>query len=236
MTLHFAVITLFPEAFSSISDVGITRRALDKNLITLQLFNPRDFTDDVHRTVDDKPYGGGPGMLMKPEPLCQAIRAAKEALKAHQPKVIYLSPAGQRLTQSGVAKLVQSDGAFIFIAGRYEGIDQRVIELEVDEEWSIGDYVLSGGELPAMVMIDAMTRLVPGGLGSEASAGQDSFSDASLLEHAQYTRPASFEGHKVPDVLLNGNHKAIKAWREEQSLVKTASVRPDLLPQKEAEK
>jgi tRNA (guanine37-N1)-methyltransferase len=199
---------------------------VEKGLVDLALWNPRDYTQDRHRTVDDRPYGGGPGMLMKIEPLRDAIRDARRAGpgKGH---VIYLSPQGRPLDQQGVRELARHE-QLVLIAGRYEGVDERLIENEVDEEWSIGDYVLSGGELAAMVLIDSVTRLLPGALGHEDSAEQDSFSDG-LLDCPHYTRPELFEGAPVPEVLLSGDHAAIARWRTKQALGRTWLRRPELL-------
>ena len=232
--LWIGVISLFPEMFDAITEYGVTGRAIRNGLIEFHKWNPRDFTHDKHRTVDDRPYGGGPGMLMMVQPLRDAIEAAKaEAEKyGEKAKVIYLSPQGRKLTQTGVSELAQHN-RLIFIAGRYEGIDERLIESHVDEEWSVGDYVLSGGELPAMNMIDAIARFVPGVLGHEQSAEQDSFS-AGLLDCPHYTRPEVFddgseEGKSVPKVLLSGNHEHIRQWRQYQSLERTWHRRPELL-------
>ncbi len=224
--MRFDVVTLFPEMFDAVSQYGITGRAMDKGLVELALWNPRDYTHDRHRTVDDRPYGGGPGMLMKIEPLREAIREARRAGpgKGH---VIYLSPQGRPLDQQGVRELAQYE-QLVLIAGRYEGVDERLIETEVDEEWSIGDYVLSGGELGAMVVIDTVTRLIPGALGREDSAEQDSFSDG-LLDCPHYTRPEQFEELNVPKVLLSGDHAAIARWRMKQALGRTWLRRPELL-------
>ncbi len=208
-------------------EYGVTGRALRNQLITLNCWNPRDFTKNKHRNVDDRPYGGGPGMVMMAEPLQGAIHEAKKAAPTDKPVVIHLSPQGKLFNQEAAAELLKKE-SLIFIAGRYEGIDERLLELEVDEEWSIGDYVLSGGELAAMTMIDAITRLIPGALGSDDSAAQDTLS-AGLLKYAQYTRPESFQGLDVPEVLLGGNHKDIDRWRLKQSLGKTWLKRPDLL-------
>lgn len=224
------VVTLFPDMFKALTDYGVTGRAIEKQLVTLQLQNPRDFATDIHKTVDDRPYGGGPGMVMKVEPLRAAIKAMR--MQVGNPdvatKVIALSPQGKRVTQSDVAELVQSYQNVIFVTGRYEGIDERLYELEVDAQWSIGDYVISGGELAAMVVIDAMARLVPGVLGHPESAQQDSFS-AGLLDCPHYTRPDVIEGLAVPEVLLSGDHARIAAWRHEQRLERTKLHRPDLL-------
>lgn len=223
--MHIGVITLFPEMFDAVIDCGITSRAVDRGLLQVDCWNPRTFTSDRHQTVDDRPYGGGPGMVMKIEPLRAAIAAARRELP--QAKVIYLSPQGRRFDQRGAEELARCE-QLILVAGRYEGIDERVIELEIDEEWSIGDYVLSGGELAAMVMIDAVTRLLPGALGDEQSAQQDSFTDG-LLDCPHYTRPEEYQGHRVPDVLIGGNHELIRRWRLKQSLGRTWLRRPELL-------
>lgn len=216
--MWIGVISLFPDMFRAITDFGVTGRAVKRGLLEINLWNPRDFAHDKHRTVDDRPYGGGPGMLMMVQPLRDAIQAAKQAA-GDDVKVIYLSPQGKKLTQSGVAELAQHQ-KLILVAGRYEGIDERVIQSEIDEEWSIGDYVLSGGELPAMTLVDAVSRLVPGVLGDMASAEQDSFTDG-LLDCPHYTRPENLDGVMVPDVLLSGNHEHIRRWRLKQSLGRT---------------
>jgi len=224
--MKFSVVTLFPEMVESVAKVGVLGRAIKNELIQLTCWNPRDYTQDKHRTVDDRPYGGGPGMLMKVEPLRAAIQDARRAA-GDRAKVIYLSPQGKTLTQQAVKDLSRQS-ALIFIAGRYEGIDERVIEMEVDEEWSIGDYVLSGGELPALVMIDAIARMIPGVLGDEDSANQDSFMEG-MLDCPHYTRPESIDGKSVPKVLLGGNHKSIEQWRMQQALGRTWLRRPELL-------
>lgn len=223
--MWFGVITLFPEMFSML-EYGITGRALKKQLITIHRFNPRDFTRNKHRTVDDRPYGGGPGMVMMAEPLQAAIHAAKQSAP-FEPLVIHLSPQGTCFNQKA-AERFHRENAILFVSGRYEGIDDRLLTLEVDEEWSIGDFVLSGGELAAMTMIDTITRLIPGALGHEDSVPLDSLS-SGLLKHPQYTRPEAFQGLNVPSVLLEGDHKAIERWRLKQSLGKTWLRRPDLL-------
>ncbi|MCH4293282.1 tRNA (guanosine(37)-N1)-methyltransferase TrmD [Shewanella sp. 3B26] len=223
--MWLGVVTLFPEMFRAITDFGVTGRAIKNGLLELHTWNPRDFTHDRHRTVDDRPYGGGPGMLMMVQPLKDAILAAREAA-GDGAKVIYLSPQGRKLTQRGATELAGSQ-KLILVCGRYEGIDERIIQTEVDEEWSIGDYVLSGGELPAMTLIDAVSRLVPGVLGKQASAEQDSFSDG-LLDCPHYTRPESLDGLDVPAVLLGGNHEDIRRWRLKQSLGRTFLRRPEL--------
>ncbi|ATL97329.1 tRNA (guanine-N(1)-)-methyltransferase [Aeromonas encheleia] len=224
--MWIGVISLFPEMFRAITEHGVTGRAVKSGLLQIECWNPRDFTHDKHRTVDDRPYGGGPGMLMMVQPLRDAIHAAKQAA-GDGAKVIYLSPQGRKLTQAGVTELATSQ-KLILVAGRYEGIDERVIQTEVDEEWSIGDYVLSGGELPAMTLIDAVSRLVPGVLGDQASAEQDSFTDG-LLDHPHYTRPELLDGLAVPEALTSGNHEVIRRWRLKQSLGRTWQRRPELI-------
>ncbi len=227
--MHIEVVTLFPEMFSAVSDNGVTGRAIQKGLVQLGTVNPRDFTDDRHNTVDARPYGGGPGMVMMVEPLRDAISEARKKLGDHgdKAKVIYLSPQGRKLDQAGLQSLLEYE-ELILLCGRYEGIDERLIASEVDEEWSIGDYVISGGELAAMVLIDGVTRLVPGALGHEESAQQDSFMNG-LLDTPHYTRPEVLNGQAVPDVLLSGHHKNIEAWRLKQALGRTWLRRPDML-------
>ena len=227
--MKFDVVTLFPEMVESVANVGVLGRAVKNGSIQLNSWNPRDYTQDKHRTVDDRPYGGGPGMLMKVEPLKAAIEDAKKAsvVNGVASRVIYMSPQGKAVTQKDVQSLAEQPG-LILIAGRYEGIDERIIEAYVDEEWSIGDYVLSGGELPALVLIDAVARMLPGVLGDEKSAQQDSFMQG-LLDCPHYTRPEEIDGRKVPDVLLSGNHRDIDEWRLKQSLGRTWLRRPDLL-------
>ena len=224
--MWIGVISLFPEMFRAITEHGVTGRAVKSGLLQIECWNPRDFTHDKHRTVDDRPYGGGPGMLMMVQPLRDAIHAAKQAA-GDGAKVIYLSPQGRKLSQAGVTELATNQ-KLILVAGRYEGIDERVIQTEVDEEWSIGDYVLSGGELPAMTLIDAVSRLVPGVLGDQASAEQDSFTDG-LLDHPHYTRPEVLDGLTVPEALTSGNHEVIRRWRLKQSLGRTWQRRPELI-------
>ncbi|RDH81243.1 MAG: tRNA (guanosine(37)-N1)-methyltransferase TrmD [endosymbiont of Galathealinum brachiosum] len=223
--MRFDVVTLFPEMVESVADVGVLGRAVKNGQIQLNSWNPRDYTKDKHRTVDDRPYGGGPGMLMKVEPLKLAIEGAKK--KAANSRVIYMSPQGRKVTQQDVVKFAEQPG-LIIIAGRYEGIDERIIESHVDEEWSIGDYVLSGGELPALVLIDAIARMIPGVLGDENSAQQDSFMQG-LLDCPHYTRPEEIDGRKVPQVLLSGNHRDIDRWRLQQSLGRSWLRRADLI-------
>ena len=224
--MRIGVVSLFPQMFDAITQYGVTSRAVKQKKLILDYWNPRDFTQDRHETVDDRPYGGGPGMVMKVEPLRQAIYTAKQKL-GDETKVICLSPQGRRLDQQGLLELAARD-AMILVAGRYEGIDERLIEKEIDEEWSIGDYVLSGGELAAMVMVDGMARLLPGVLGDEESAKQDSFM-AGLLDHPHYTRPENLAEQAVPSILLGGDHKAIRKWRLKQSIGRTWLRRPDLL-------
>jgi len=228
--MWIGVVSLFPEMFRAISENGVTGRAIKNNLLSIQSWNPRDFTTDKHRTVDDRPYGGGPGMLMMVQPLRDAINAAKQAAReaGHEAKVIYLSPQGRRLDHAGAQQLSSESQALILVAGRYEGIDERIIESLIDEEWSVGDYVLSGGELPAMILIDAVVRFVPGVLGHVLSAEQDSFADG-LLDCPHYTRPEVLDGESVPSVLLSGDHEKIRLWRLKQSLQRTKQRRPDLL-------
>mgnify|MGYP000362431480 CR=1 FL=1 len=227
--MHFHVITLFPEMVEQMCEFGVLGRAIKRGIIKLTCWNPRDFTQDKHRTVDDRPYGGGPGMLMKVQPLADAINAARKQA-GEDAKVIYLSPQGQLLNQQAVKAMAgqAEQKNLILIAGRYEGIDERLIEQYVDEEWSIGDYVLSGGEMPALIMIDAIARMLPDVLGDAESAQQDSFMEG-LLDHPHYTRPEEIEGQAVPEVLLSGDHKVIDRWRQKQALKRTWLRRPDLL-------
>jgi len=223
--MKFDVVTLFPEMVESVANIGVLGRAVKSGQIQLNSWNPRDYTKDKHRTVDDRPYGGGPGMLMKVQPLKLAIEDAKKS--APDSRVIYMSPQGKTLTQQDVKKFAEQAG-LILIAGRYEGIDERIIETHVDEEWSIGDYVLSGGELPALVLIDAIARMIPGVLGDAQSAQQDSFMQG-LLDCPHYTRPEEIDGRTVPQVLLGGNHREIDRWRLQQSLGRSWLRRPDLI-------
>jgi tRNA (guanine37-N1)-methyltransferase len=225
--MKVAVITLFPEMLTSITEHGVSGRAVNNKLVDVSCFNPRDYTEDKHRTVDDRPYGGGPGMVMMVAPLEKAVSAARQWIGEQQTLIVYLSPQGSLFNQTAVSRFASLDN-LILIAGRYEGIDERVISRLVDEEWSIGDYVLSGGELPAMVLLDAVIRQLPGALGNEDSANQDSFADG-LLDYPHYTRPESFAGDRVPEVLLCGDHKKIKRWRLQQSLLRTQQRRPRLL-------
>jgi tRNA (guanine37-N1)-methyltransferase len=223
--MQLGIVSLFPEMFQALH-CGITGRAIHNGLIDLSFWNPRHYVHNKHGTIDDRPYGGGPGMVMMFAPLQAALNAAKDKLGQHA-KVIYLSPQGQRFDQAA-AKQMATQKNLIFLAGRYEGIDERIVASHVDEQWSIGDYVLSGGEFAAMVMIDAMVRLLPGALGHSDSANQDSFSNG-LLDCPHYTRPEEINGLKVPEVLLSGNHQAIRRWRLKQALKRTQVFRPDLL-------
>jgi tRNA (guanine37-N1)-methyltransferase len=224
--MRIAVVTLFPQLIRDALGVGVVGRALQKGIFSLHCVDPRDYTTDVHRTVDDRPYGGGPGMVMKIEPVRAAVREAQSELPVGSRKV-YLGADGRPFDQA-LAREASGWPGLMLIAGRYEGIDERFIESEVDERWSIGDYVLSGGELPALVVIDALTRLLPGTLGSAESAEQESFSDG-LLDWPHYTRPPAFEGREVPAVLASGDHAAIARWRLKQALGRTWVRRPDLL-------
>jgi len=224
--VRFDVITLFPELVQQVGCWGVAERALKRGVFELETWNPRDYTRDVHRSIDDRPYGGGPGMVMLYQPLADALSAAR--LDDNRPaKVVYLTPQGSPLKQAHVIQFA-SEQRIVLIAGRYEGIDERFIEEHVDEECSVGDYVLSGGELPAMVLIDAVVRLLPGTLGHNESAQQDSFMNG-LLDCPHYTRPERIRGHQVPKVLLSGNHARIAAWRRGQSLLRTMERRPELL-------
>jgi tRNA (guanine37-N1)-methyltransferase len=220
------VVTLFPEMVETLVRFGVTGRAVDRGLLEVATWNPRDDAHDRHRTVDDRPYGGGPGMVMKVQPLRDTLRRARAAVEPRG-KVLYLSPQGQPLIQDGVRALARTP-RLILLAGRYEGIDERLIEMEVDEEWSIGDYVLSGGELAALVVIDAVARLLPGALNDRESAEQDSFMDG-LLDCPHYTRPEDIDGRRVPAVLASGDHAAIARWRRREALGRTWLRRPDLL-------
>jgi tRNA (guanine37-N1)-methyltransferase len=230
VTVQFDVITLFPEMFDALTESGITRRARDERRYQLICWNPRDYARDAYRTVDDRPYGGGPGMVMMPEPLSRAIESALERQRSAgvaRPRVVHLAPSGVPLTHARVAALAREPGLVLF-GGRYEGVDQRVIDRLADEEISIGDYVLSGGELAAMVLMDAIIRQLPGALHDAASAAQESFADG-LLEAPHYTRPEDWNGARVPAVLLSGDHAAIDRWRLAQALGRTWQRRPDLL-------
>ena len=229
--MRFDVITLFPEMFGAITQYGVTRRAAEQGKFVLQTWNPRDFTTDNHRTVDDRPYGGGPGMVMLAEPLEKTLVAAKAAQATSgiaQSCVIHLSPQGRPLTHEVVMELLARDAGLILLASRYEGVDERLIRQQVDEELSIGDYVLSGGELAAMVLMDSLVRQIPGVLGDDASAQQDSFV-TGLLDCPHYTRPEVYNGEGIPEVLMSGHHAEIEKWRLKQALGRTAERRPDLL-------
>lgn len=241
--MKLAVVTLFPEMFSAIIDYGVTSRAIGNRVVELNFYNPRSFTSDPHQTVDDRPYGGGPGMVMTIEPLRQAISAAREwaglesgneagieSESSHisRPKVVYMSPQGRLLNQQIVNDFAGQAQNLVLVAGRYEGIDERLLAMAVDEEWSIGDYVVSGGELPAMVFMDALMRQLPGVLGHHESAAQDSFA-TGLLDCPHYTRPEDYRGQRVPEVLLSGDHEKIRRWRLKQSLRRTLERRPELI-------
>ncbi len=228
--LQFDVVTLFPAMFDAVTELGVTGRARERGLYQFVAWNPRDFTTNVHRTVDDRPYGGGPGMVMMAEPLDKALAAARQrqmSAGVDKPRVVYLTPQGRLLDHALVAELAREPG-LVLLAGRYEGVDERLIDRQTIEEVSIGDYVLSGGELAAMVLMDSVVRQLPGALGDAESASQDSFVDG-LLDHPHYTRPEVYEGAAVPAVLLSGNHAVITRWRMKQSLGRTWQRRPDLL-------
>jgi tRNA (guanine37-N1)-methyltransferase len=228
--MHFDVVTLFPEMFDALTGSGITQRARTNGLYELVLWNPRDFSTNAYRSVDDRPYGGGPGMVMMAEPLAKALKAARQRQSSSGVKhsrTVFLSPQGRPLTQQIVEELGEYDG-LVLLAGRYEGVDERVLATEIEDQVSIGDYVLSGGELPAMVLMDALIRRIPGALNDAESAQQDSFSNG-LLDCPQYTRPEVYGRNAVPDVLLSGHHAHISRWRMKQSLGRTWRVRPDLL-------
>lgn len=230
--MRIDVVTLFPEMVTQASAYGVTGRARQRGLWQLGVWNPRDFATDAYRTIDDRPYGGGPGMVMMAAPLAQAIAAARNAQReadASSSTTLYLSPAGTPLTHDRVMEFAGGrDAALTLVAGRYEGIDQRLIDREIDFEISIGDFVVSGGELPALLLIDAIVRQLPGALNDAESAAQESFA-TGLLDHPQYTRPETYEGRDVPKVLLSGNHAAIARWRHWQALLRTKARRPDLL-------
>lgn len=232
--MRVAVVSLFPEMFGALTGYGVTGRAVEQGQLELYLSNPRDFATDRHGTVDDRPYGGGPGMLMKMDTLEAALADARAQLGEPGEggrRIIYLSPQGRKLDHELVGELARC-AQLVLVAGRYEGVDERFLEAEVDEELSIGDYVLSGGELAAMVVIDAVSRQLPGVLGHEQSAEQDSFADG-LLDCPHYTRPEDYRGQRVPEVLLSGNHEMIRRWRLKQSLARTLERRPDLLEQRQ---
>ena len=226
--MKIEVVTLFPSMIEGALGFGIVARAVARGLLSVGTEDPRAHTADLHRTVDDRPYGGGPGMVMKPEPLIAAIRAAHARLPPGSPR-LYLSAQGERFTQARAQELALLPG-LLLVAGRYEGVDERVVEVAIDRELSVGDYVLSGGELPALVMIDALARLLPGALGDERSNVEDSFVQG-LLDWPHYTRPESFEGHSVPPVLLSGDHAQIRRWRLAQAFTRTVERRPDMLSQ-----
>jgi tRNA (guanine37-N1)-methyltransferase len=224
--MQIAVVSLFPEMVRTVAEHGVVGRAMERQLAALRIENPRDYAKDTHRTVDDRPYGGGPGMVLKYRPAAEAIRAARAAMPEGSP-VIYLSPAGKAFDQGEAARLAALPGIILF-AGRYEGVDERLIEKEVDAELSLGDFVLSGGEIAAMAVIDAVVRLLPGVLGDDDSAAQDSFVEG-LLDYPHYTRPEEIEGRRVPAVLLSGDHARIARWRYKQALGRTYLRRPDLV-------
>ena len=227
--MRFDVVTLFPEMITAAASYGVTGRAIERKIVSLSVWNPRDYTHDKHRTVDDRPYGGGPGMVMKYQPLHDAVKNAKQA-GSDTAKVIYLSPQGKPITQALLLEACDISH-IILVAGRYEGVDERFVELDCDDEWSVGDYVISGGELAALIVIDAITRLLPGVLGHEESARQDSHMNG-LLDYPHFTRPEQLEECSVPDVLLSGNHADIERWRMQQALGRTWQKRPDLLKKK----
>lgn len=227
--MRFDVVTIFPEMVTAAAACGVTGRAIERKIVSLSVWNPRDYTHDKHRTVDDRPYGGGPGMVMKYQPLHDAVSDARQ-IGSGSAKVVYLSPQGKLLTQDLLAEVCK-ESQLILVAGRYEGIDERFVELDCDDEWSLGDYVISGGELAALIVIDAVTRLLPGVLGDEFSALQDSHADG-LLDYPHYTRPGHLVGHAVPEVLVSGNHADIDRWRTKQALGRTWKRRPDLLKKK----
>jgi tRNA (guanine37-N1)-methyltransferase len=224
--MRFDVVTLFPDMVTAAAGYGVTGRAIERDIVRLSVWNPRDYTHDRHKTVDDRPYGGGPGMVMKYQPLHDAVCDAKQA-GTGSARVVYLSPQGKPITQALLSEACDVS-QLILVAGRYEGIDERFVELDCDDEWSIGDYVISGGELAALIVIDAVTRLLPGVLGDEDSALQDSHMNG-LLDYPHFTRPEQLEGHSVPEVLLGGNHADINRWRMKQALGRTWLRRPDLL-------
>ena len=227
--MRFDVVTLFPEMITAAASYGVTGRAIERQIVSLSVWNPRDYTHDRHRTVDDRPYGGGPGMVMKYQPLHDAVKSAKQA-GSDTAKVVYLSPQGKPITQALLSEACDNS-QLILVAGRYEGVDERFVEMDCDDEWSVGDYVISGGELAALIVIDAVTRLLPGVLGDEDSARQDSHMNG-LLDYPHFTRPEQLEGCSVPDVLLSGNHADIDRWRMKQALGRTWQRRPDLLKNK----
>ena len=234
--MRIDAITLFPDMFSVVRDAGVTGRAHKQGIWSLHTWNPRDFTTDTHRTIDDRPYGGGPGMVMMAEPLIHAVNAIHDdRSRAHLPDapVVLLSPTGRPFTQSVANRLAESSAGATFVCGRYEGVDQRFIDQYVDEQWSLGDFVLSGGEIAAIAMIDAAVRLMPGTLNHGDSSLQDSFQDSlsGLLDSPHFTRPEVLDGRVVPSVLMSGNHANIARWRREQSLMLTFENRPELIAQ-----
>jgi tRNA (guanine37-N1)-methyltransferase len=224
--MFFEILTLFPAMFEGAFSESIIKRAVEKGLVSIRVVDFRDFADDKHKTVDDYPYGGDPGMLIKPQPLARAINASQQSLHAMAPKVVLMTPQGRPLTHS-VAQRLSEEQSLILVCGHYKGIDQRIADHYIDTEISIGDYILSGGELPAMVLVDAITRLIPGVLGNSESAQLDSFFNG-LLSPPQYTRPEEFENEKVPDVLISGHHENIRAWQKEQAIALTKLKRPDV--------
>lgn len=227
--MRFDVVTLFPEMVTAAASYGVADKAIERHIVSLSVWNPRDYTHDKHRTVDDRPYGGGPGMVMKCQSLHNAVESAKQA-GSDTAKVVYLSPQGKPISQALLSEACDIS-QLILVAGRYEGVDERFVEMDCDDEWSIGDYVISGGELAALIVIDAITRLLPGVLGHEESARQDSHMNG-LLDYPHFTRPEQLEGYSVPDVLLSGNHADIDRWRMKQALGRTWKRRPDLLKNK----
>ncbi|MGE5654921.1 MAG: tRNA (guanosine(37)-N1)-methyltransferase TrmD [Bacillota bacterium] len=232
--MRIDIMTIFPAMFAGPFGESIVRRAIERNAVEIQTWNIRDFSTDKHRTVDDYPFGGGAGMLMKPDPIFLAFDRLSELTAPSKPRVLLMSPQGERLSQAKVQELAQEEH-LVLLCGHYEGVDERVVKALVDDEISIGDYVLTGGELPAMVVVDSIVRLLPGVLGDEESAQDESFSDG-LLEYPQYTRPRDFRGMLVPDVLLSGHHEQIRLWRRQESLRKTYLRRPDLLAKLELSK
>jgi tRNA (guanine37-N1)-methyltransferase len=228
--MEFRVVTLFPDFVATATDIGVCGRAVRRGLISIDSVDPREFTSDVHRTVDDRPYGGGPGMVLKVEPVCAAISQARSAMPVGSP-VVFLTPQGRRFDQD-VARQFATLPGMVLVAGRYEGFDERLLDTEADDEISLGDFVLSGGEIAAVAVIDAVTRLLPAVLGDDASAEQDSFMDG-LLDYPHYTRPEMIDNHSVPSVLLEGNHEAIRCWRLKQALGRTYLRRPELLDGRE---
>lgn len=225
--MQFDIVTIFPEIFRGVFDFGIIRRAVEARLIRIGLHDLRDYTHDRHRQVDDRPFGGGAGMVMKPEPLFRAVEALSHQASSEESRVVLLSPQGQLFNQK-LAEEFASLKQITLVCGRYEGVDERVVEYLVDDEVSIGDYVLSGGEIPAMIIVDAVTRLLPGALGCGESAERESFAEG-LLDYPHYTRPAEYRGMKTPEVLLGGHHAQIEKWRRRKAIEKTVRCRPDLI-------